>query len=255
MSGLFFGQRLMRNIFKKKSTSIKIPEHLAVIMDGNGRWAKRRALPRKAGHRAGAENLRKFIRWCADFNIPYVTVYAFSSENWSRPQDEVNALMKLIIEFFGKYRRELADEGVKLKFIGHLDDLPEDSLRVVKEAEEESKERERITLIIALSYGARQEIVRAVRNMAREADQGNFDFSELNTENFSDFLYTKGIPDPDLLIRSGGEQRISNFLLWQLSYCEFYFCDKLWPDFKKEDLRKALAEFSERERRFGRIQS
>lgn len=240
-------------LFRKKTLVVKTPRHLAVIMDGNGRWAKRRALPRKAGHRAGAEKLRQFIRWCADFSIPYVTVYAFSAENWNRPKEEVDALMKLIIEFFGKYSQELADEGVRLKFIGHLEDLPEDSLKVVRQAEAESKDRERITLCIALSYGSRQEMIQAIQKMYQSVISGNLDIDHITPELFSDYLYTAGIPDPDLLIRPGGEQRISNFLLWQLSYCEFYFCEKLWPDFTKEDLRQALVEFSDRERRFGNI--
>ncbi len=240
-------------LFKKKELELKIPKHLAVIMDGNGRWARRRALPRKSGHRAGAETLRKFIRWCADFGIPTVTVYAFSSENWDRPKDEVNALMKLIIEFFGKYSKELEEEGVRLKFLGHLEDLPEDSLQVVREAEEESKHRTRITLNIALSYGSRQEIIRAIQNIAREVKDNQYSVDDINIENVDNHLYTAGQENPDLLIRPGGEQRISNFLLWQLSYAELYFTEKLWPDFSKRDLEKALVEFSNRERRFGKV--
>ncbi len=241
------------SLFKKKEINLKIPKHLAVIMDGNGRWAKRRALPRKAGHRAGAETLRKFIRWCADYNIPLVTVYAFSAENWQRPKDEVDALMKLIIEFFAKYKQELEEEGVKLRFIGHLDDLPAESLAVVKEAEEESKHRNRIQLNIALSYGGRQEILRATKLLAEEVKNQQLDISEIDEQIFEKHLYTAGQDNPDLLIRPGGEQRISNFLLWQLSYAELYFTKKLWPDFSKKDLEHALLEFSDRERRFGKV--
>lgn len=237
----------------KQNKQIKIPKHLAVIMDGNGRWAKKRAMPRKFGHRAGAENLRKFIRWCADFSIKYVTVYAFSTENWQRPDDEVQSLMKLIIEFFAKYDKELEAEGVRLKFFGNISDLPADSLATVKKAEEESKDRDRITLNIALSYGSRQEIVNAAKMFAEDVKSGKKDINDLNVNNFSDYLYSKNVPDPDLLIRTGEEKRISNFLLWQLSYCEFYFSNILWPDFSKDDLEAALIEFSERERRFGRV--
>lgn len=240
---------------KNKEKVLRIPKHLAVIMDGNGRWAKKRALPRKLGHRAGAETLRKFVSWCADFEIKYLTVYAFSAENWQRPNDEVKALMRLIAEFFGKYKQELAEEGVCLRFIGNLSDLPEEALRVVEEAAEESKDRHRIILNIALSYGGRQEIVRAARLFAEDVISGEVNLSDLDSNNFSNYLYTKNIPDPDLLIRPGGEERISNFLLWQLSYSEIYFIEKLWPDFTKNDLKKALIEFSDRERRFGKVKN
>lgn len=240
---------------KGKNDLIKIPNHLAVIMDGNGRWAKKRFLPRKAGHRAGAEKLKKFVEWCVDFKIKHLTVYAFSTENWQRPSDEVNALMNLIGEFFKKHRKELAEEGVGLRFIGNLSDLPEESLAVVQEIAEESKDRDRIILHIALSYGGRQEIVRAAQLFAQDVIYDKTLLNDLNIENFSTYLYTKDTPDPDLLIRPGGEQRISNFLLWQLSYTEIYFTDTLWPDFTKDDLKKALIEFADRERRYGKVKN
>ncbi|NLM19833.1 MAG: isoprenyl transferase [Clostridiaceae bacterium] len=235
----------------KKIENLKIPAHVAIIMDGNGRWAKKRLLPRKLGHRAGAEKLRQVVRWCADYNIKYLTVYAFSTENWQRSQDEVNSLMNLIIEFFSKYEDELRAEGVQLRFIGELSDLPAKSLEVVKRAEHDSQERNRIILNIALSYGSRQEIVRACKLYGKALQNGALTSDQLTIDNFSDFLYTADLPDPDLLIRPGGEQRISNFLLWQLSYTEIYFIDKLWPDFSKEDLLQALAEYSRRDRRYG----
>ncbi|MGB4610109.1 MAG: isoprenyl transferase [Saccharofermentanales bacterium] len=241
----------MENLEKNKIDNLRIPEHIAIIMDGNGRWAKKRLLPRKFGHRAGAEKLRQVVRWCADYKIKYLTVYAFSTENWQRSQDEVNSLMNLIIEFFGKYEDELRKEGVRLCFIGELSDLPKKSLEVVQRAERDSQERNRIILNIALSYGSRQEIVRACKLYGEALQKGEMTSDQLTIENFSDFFYAADLPDPDLLIRPGGEQRISNFLLWQLSYTELYFIDKLWPDFSEDDLYQALAEYSARDRRFG----
>lgn len=241
----------MGNLEKNKIDNLRIPEHIAIIMDGNGRWAKKRLLPRKFGHRAGAEKLRQVVRWCADYKIKHLTVYAFSTENWQRSQDEVNSLMNLIIEFFGKYEDELRKEGVRLRFIGELSDLPQKSLEVVQRAERDSQERNRIILNIALSYGSRQEIVRACKLYGEALQNGEMTSDQLTIENFSGFFYAADLPDPDLLIRPGGEQRISNFLLWQLSYTELYFIDKLWPDFSEDDLYQALAEYSGRDRRFG----
>ncbi|NLJ70448.1 MAG: isoprenyl transferase [Clostridiaceae bacterium] len=241
----------MKNLKNDKTENLKIPNHVAIIMDGNGRWAKKRLMPRKIGHRAGAEKLRQVVRWCTDYNIKHLTVYAFSTENWQRSQDEVNSLMNLIVEFFGKYEDELRAEGVRLRFIGELSDLPEKSLEVVQRAERDSQERNRIILNIALSYGSRQEIVRACKLYGEALLNGTMTNDQLTIENFSDFFYAGDLPDPDLLIRPGGEQRISNFLLWQLSYTEMYFIDKLWPDFSKEDLYEALAEYSRRDRRYG----
>ncbi|MDI9489920.1 MAG: isoprenyl transferase [Clostridiaceae bacterium] len=236
-----------------KNQGLIIPEHLAIIMDGNGRWAKKRLLPRKVGHRYGAEKLRQVVRWSADYGIKYLSVYAFSAENWARSADEVNALMNLIVEFFGKYEDELREEGVRLRFTGELSDLPEKSLQVVKQAELDSKDRDRIMLNIALSYGGRQEIVRASRLFGQDLLENQIAIDELTLENFRNYLFTPDIPDPDLLIRPGGEVRISNFLLWQLSYTELYFSDVLWPDYSEDDLYQALVEYSKRERRYGKV--
>jgi undecaprenyl diphosphate synthase len=241
----------MNNSRQNTIKNLKIPTHIAIIMDGNGRWAKKRLLPRKLGHRAGAEKLRQVVRWCADYDIKYLTVYAFSTENWQRSQDEVNSLMNLIVEFFGKYENELRAEGVRLRFIGELSDLPKKSLEVVQKAERDSQDRKRIILNIALSYGSRQEIVRACKLYGEALQTGAMTAEQLTTDNFSDFFYAADLPDPDLLIRPGGECRISNFLLWQLSYTEMYFIDKLWPDFSEDDLYQALAEYSRRDRRYG----
>lgn len=236
-----------------KNQGLIIPEHLAIIMDGNGRWAKKRLLPRKVGHRYGAEKLRQVVRWSADYGIKYLSVYAFSAENWARSAEEVNALMNLIVEFFGKYEDELREEGVRLRFTGELSDLPEKSLQVVKQAELDSKDRDRIMLNIALSYGGRQEIVRACKLFGQDLLENQITIDELTMENFRNYLFTPDIPDPDLLIRPGGEVRISNFLLWQLSYTEFYFSDVLWPDYSEDDLHQALVEYSKRERRYGKV--
>ncbi|HHU54145.1 MAG TPA: isoprenyl transferase [Clostridiaceae bacterium] len=241
----------MGNPKEYKIQNLKIPDHVAIIMDGNGRWAKKRLMPRKFGHRAGAEKLRQVVRWCADYKIKYLTVYAFSTENWQRSKDEVNALMNLIIEFFGKYEDELRAEGVRLNFIGELSDLPQKTLEVVQKAERDSQERNRIILTIALSYGSRQEIIRACKLYGDALQSGTMTPDQLTIDNFSDFFYAADLPDLDLLIRPGGEQRISNFLLWQLSYAEMYFIDKLWPDFSEDDLYQALEEYSGRDRRFG----
>lgn len=243
-----FFRRKANNI---KDRPLKIPQHLAVIMDGNGRWAKRRGLPRQAGHRAGAETLHQFIRWSAGLGIPYVTVYAFSTENWQRPQKEVDSLMQLLIDFFDKYKLELEREGVRLHFFGQLEDLPAKTLAAAHEAEVESLDRNRIQVNIALSYGGRQEILQAAKVLAQDLASGKKDEEDLQVEDLASHLYLADLPDPDLLIRPGGEQRISNFLLWQLSYTELYFSPKLWPDFTQDDLMAALKEFSARDRRFG----
>lgn len=242
-----------RKANKIKDQPLKVPQHLAVIMDGNGRWAKRRGLPRQAGHKAGAETLHQFIRWSADLGIPYVTVYAFSTENWQRPKAEVDNLMQLLIDFFDKYQAELAREKVRLHFFGQLEDLPEKTLAAAREAEMESLSRDRIQVNIALSYGGRQEILQAAKLLAQDLASGKKNEKDLQVEDLANHLYLADLPDPNLLIRPGGEQRISNFLLWQLSYTELYFTPKLWPDFGRDDLVAALKEFSSRDRRFGGV--
>ncbi len=229
----------------------KIPNHIALIMDGNGRWAVKRGLPRVAGHRAGTENLRRIIRACVEFGVPCLTIYAFSTENWSRPADEVEGLMGILAEVIDKELDELNREGVQLRHLGHLEQLPENLRKKVIKAIDMTKDNSRLILNLAWNYGGRDEILCAVKQMMAEGltpDQVTF-------ETFSNHLFTAGLPDPDLLIRTSGEMRISNFLIWQSAYAEWYVTPTYWPDFDKEELRKALLDFCRRDRRFGNITS
>lgn len=236
-----------------KTLEGKLPRHIAVIMDGNGRWAKKRGLPRKSGHFAGAENLYNLCSWCIDFDIEYVTVFAFSTENWQRPQKEVEALMDLFIEFFARYDQELKQQDVRLRFMGEIEELPAKVVETVKRAEAESKERKTLQLVVAFNYGGRREISRAARLLAGKCQQGEISLAEISEEAFASCLYLPDLPDPDLLIRPSGEQRLSNFLLWQSAYSEFWYSDVLWPDFSKEDFSHALMDYIARQRRFGAI--
>lgn len=230
-----------------------VPEHLAVIMDGNGRWAKRRLLPRKAGHRAGAKNLRRLCQMCGDSGVKYLTVYAFSTENWKRPPDEVSALMALFIEFLKSYDAEMDTEGIRLRIMGDVEGLPLDVREAIKEAEAKSKERTRLQLILALNYGGRAEIVRAAKTIAALVSTGSIELEAISEENVKEHLYLPDVPDPDLIIRPSGEFRLSNFLLWQGAYSELWFSDVLWPDFKQRDFDQALAAYASRDRRFGGV--
>ncbi len=234
-------------------TSLKIPLHLAVIMDGNGRWAKRRGLPRQAGHRAGAENLHKFCRICINRGIRYVTVYAFSTENWNRPEDEVHALMGLFVEYIQKFDAEMAGEGVRIRFSGDLAALPENMQKIIAAAEANSRARNRLQLIIAINYGGRRELVQACQKLAKDACDGRIRPEEITEGLLQEALYLPDVPDPDLMIRPSGEQRLSNFLLWESAYSEFWFSDVLWPDFDENDLDEALKVYTSRDRRFGGI--
>ncbi|MHC1782946.1 MAG: isoprenyl transferase [Anaerolineaceae bacterium] len=229
----------------------KIPQHVAVIMDGNGRWAKQRGLPRVAGHQAGTENLRRIIRACVEFGVPCLTIYAFSTENWSRPADEVEGLMNILAEVIDKELDELHREGVQLRHLGHLEQLPENLRAKVIKAIDMTKDNTRLILNLAWNYGGRDEILCAVKKMMAEG----LTPEQITPETFSDHLFTAGLPDPDLLIRTSGEMRISNFLIWQSAYAEWYVTPTYWPDFDKEELRKALMEFGCRDRRFGNITS
>ena len=225
----------------------KIPGHVAIIMDGNGRWAKERGLPRLAGHRAGTENLRTIIRASAKFGIKYLTLYAFSTENWARPKAEITGLMHILADVIDKELRELHEEGARLVHIGHLDGLPKNLQEKVRHAIELTKENKEITIIIAFNYGGRDEIINAIRKMIRDdVNPGDVDESLV-----SSYMFTGGLPDPDLVIRTSGELRTSNFLTWQSVYSEWYFPKVYWPDFNEEELKKALEDYSERERRFG----
>ncbi len=235
------------------AASLKIPRHLAVIMDGNGRWAQRRGLPRSAGHRAGAENLRDVCRLCGKYGIPYLTVYAFSTENWSRPQDEVHTLMALFVEFIRRFDAEMAKEGIRLRFSGDLAALPADMQQIMAQAEADSAARNRLQLIIALNYGGRHELVQACRKLAAEVQAGRLAPDGIDEAVLSGALYLPDVPDPDLVIRPSGEQRLSNFLLWESAYAELWFADVLWPDFAEEHLLAALQAYTNRDRRFGGI--
>lgn len=231
----------------------KLPQHIAIIMDGNGRWARERGLPRVEGHRQGSEVVDEITTVCRNLGIRYLTLYAFSMENWARPKDEIAALMALLKEFLVIKREKLLKNDIRLLSIGDTDRLPPDVLSVLRETQEATSSLDKMFLILALSYSARDEIVRAVNSLLKEKDEGQFKDSFISVERFSDYLDTSGIPDPDLLIRTGGERRISNFLLWQAAYAELYFSDIHWPDFNKEELYKAIGEYQRRERRFGKI--
>jgi undecaprenyl diphosphate synthase len=225
----------------------KVPQHIAIIMDGNGRWAKARGLPRLAGHRAGTENLRAIIKAGVDFGIQYLTFYAFSTENWSRPKSEVEGLMKIMAEVFDREAAELHRQGARLIHIGHLDGLSPNLQEKVRNAVALTSGNDRITIVLALNYGGRDEIVHAVQRMLKD----QVDPSKVDQDLLSDYMFTAGIPDPDLVIRTSGEQRTSNFLTWQTVYSEWYFPTVYWPDFSKEELAKAIEEFGNRNRRFG----
>lgn len=229
------------------------PQHVAIIMDGNGRWARERGLPRREGHRAGAESVREAVEACKELEIKYLTLYAFSSENWNRPRAEIKALMELLERFLKKKTPEMHKQGVRLHAIGRLDALPESCRSELDRAIAETASNTDLDLVLALSYGAREEIVDAVRRIAREAAAGGLDPETIGNQTISDHLYTTGIPDPDLLVRTSGECRLSNFLLWQISYAEIVITRKFWPDFRKSDLHEAIREYARRNRRFGSI--
>lgn len=236
-----------------KNTDIILPEHIGIIMDGNGRWAKKRSLPRSVGHREGAKTFRKITRYCSDIGIKYLTVYAFSTENWKRPQDEVSALMKLFKSYLNEALEDFKDDSIVVKFIGDKSHFSEDLQKLMIENEESSKNRDGMVLNIAMNYGSRDEIVRAVKNISLDVKAGKLDADKIDEELFSNYLYTAGQPDPDLIIRPSGEYRISNFMLWQAAYTEFVIMNKLWPDFEKSDLDEAINIYSQRNRRFGGV--
>jgi undecaprenyl diphosphate synthase len=231
----------------EKEVFEKIPAHIAIIMDGNGRWASARHLPRMAGHRAGTENLRRIIRACVEFGVRYLTIYAFSTENWKRPQDEVSGLMQILAESIERELAELHTQGVRLNHIGRLEQLDDQLRSKIVEAMELTRNNKRLTLNIAWNYGGRDEIVYAAQQIVKQGLEPNL----VNEEAISSRLFTSGIPDPDLVIRTSGEQRISNFLIWQSAYSEWYFTPILWPDFGKDALGEAIKDFGNRSRRFG----
>ena len=228
-----------------------VPRHVAVIMDGNGRWAKQRGQPRIFGHRAGAESLRAILRACRDHGVEYLTVYAFSTENWIRPKEEVSGLMALLKTFLKKDEHELHENQVRLRVTGRIQDLPKAVRAELERVMAATRHYAKGHLILALSYGGRTEIVDAVRAIATKAQTGELDPARIDETTISRHLYLPDVPDPDLMIRTSGELRLSNFLLWELSYSEFFFTETLWPDFREPDFAKALAEYARRQRRYG----
>ena len=230
---------------------LKVPVSLGVIMDGNGRWATQRHLPRSAGHRAGAENLKDLCRNCGRYGVKYLTVYAFSTENWARPQAEVEQLMKLFVEFVDCYDPELKEEDIRMRFTGDIPALPEKVREVIKIEEERSKDRKKMQLIIAFNYGGRREIVNSCQKIAEQIKAGTLEPADITEQMISDNLYLPEVPDPELIIRPSGELRISNFLLWECAYSEFWISDVLWPDFGYEELTQAFRDYALRDRRFG----
>ena len=228
-----------------------VPRHIAIIMDGNGRWAQARGLPRIAGHRHGAEAARRAVTAAAELGVPYLTLFGFSSENWRRPSGEIQDLMGLLRHYLRGEIAELHRNGVRLRVIGELGRLDPDIIEMIERAEAMTRDNARITVTIALSYGGRAEIVAAVRAIAQRVQSGSLAAAAIDEDCFTRYLFTAGLPDPDLLIRTSGEQRISNFLLWQSAYSEFFFTKTLWPDFSNHDLEEAIDEFCGRDRRYG----
>ncbi|MDI6753095.1 MAG: isoprenyl transferase [Thermodesulfobacteriota bacterium] len=229
----------------------KLPRHLAIIMDGNGRWAEKRSLDRIAGHQKGADSVRTVVRACREIGISYLTLFAFSSENWSRPRGEVEALMALLREYLIAEFREMLDKDIRLQAIGDLSRLPKEVFSTLSETVKQTAPATGMTLTLALSYGGRDDIIQAIRRIMANCRDGNLTPEDINERLFSMYLWTANLPDPDLLIRTSGEVRISNFFLWQLAYTEIYVTPTLWPDFGKEDLIQALLSYQDRERRFG----
>jgi undecaprenyl diphosphate synthase len=228
-----------------------LPRHIAIIMDGNGRWAQNHSLGRIAGHRKGAESVRKVVEACRAIGISYLTLYAFSSENWSRPEKEVSALMTLLERYLKSEVKVMMKNNIRLRTIGDTAALPEKVRAVLGDTIEKTAGNTAMTLVLALNYGSHDEILEAVRKLIEQALQGKIGTSDITDERFQECLYTKDMPDPDLLIRTSGEYRLSNFLMWQTAYTEFYFTDTLWPDFREEQLIEAILEFQRRERRYG----
>lgn len=237
----------------RDKTTLSIPNHVAIILDGNGRWAKKRLLPRNLGHKAGAKAVEDICEDAWNLGIKYLTVYAFSTENWKRPEDEVNALMKLLRNYLTDCIERSNKNNMRVRVIGEKSGLSQDIRDRIEELEKVTEKNTGLNFTIAINYGSRDEITRAVRTIAKMAAAGEIDPDIIDMDTISESLDTKGIPDPDLLIRTSGEERLSNFLLWQLAYTEFYFTDVLWPDFDKKELERAIEKYNGRERRFGGV--
>lgn len=232
-------------------SGLRVPEHVAIILDGNGRWAKKHHVPKNVGHSKGSDNVEKIVEAAHDMGIKYITVYAFSTENWNRSEKEVSALMKLLRDYLKQCLKKSKDNNMRCLIIGDKTGLDQDIRDSIDELEEFSKDFDGITFIIALNYGSRDEIRRAVQTIAKDCVDGKIEASDISEDTISSYLDTKGIPDPDLLIRTSGEIRLSNFLMWQAAYTEYYFTDVLWPDFKPKHLFKAIEEYNNRDRRYG----
>jgi undecaprenyl diphosphate synthase len=242
--------RLIMN-FEEKVLSGRIPEHIAVIMDGNRRWAKQKNLPTRLGHREGALRVTDLVKYCGDIGVKYLSLYAFYTENWKREKQEIEYLMNLLVEFVVKELNNLHKNDVKITMMGNMEDLPDKTKREVERSIELTKNNKTLHLNIALSYGARSEIIRAVKNIIKDSENNRIKIDDIDEESFKRYLFTYDMPDPDLLIRTSGEIRLSNFLLYQVAYTEFYFTDVLWPDFNKNELLKAIDSYQQRKRRYG----
>lgn len=248
------GRKTDREKFDELMAAIdrsQLPVHIAIIMDGNGRWATKRGLPRALGHRAGVESLREIVNMCSSLGVTYLTVYAFSTENWKRPKEEVNILMDLLVEYLIKEIAELHSKNVKVRALGRISELPDKAVQALADAEKKTRDNTGLNLNLALNYGGRTEITEAVRKIAEMVKSGRVEPDQVNEELIASCLYTGDMPDPDLLIRPSGEQRISNFLLWQAAYAEFWYSPELWPDFRKVHLLEAVLDYQTRQRRFG----
>jgi undecaprenyl diphosphate synthase len=241
------------NLQENLKKSGEIPRHIAIIMDGNGRWARKRGLPRVAGHKRGVETVRDIVEACAQVGVKFLTLYTFSTENWKRPKDEVSTLMRLLLKSLKDRADELNENNIKLTTIGDVSAFPEVVQKRLYEDIERTKNNKRMTLNLALSYSGRWELLEAIKNIGRQIEQGKLNIDQINEQLVSESLTTKNIPDPDLLIRTSGEFRVSNFLLWQIAYTEFFITDVYWPDFSRKHLYEAIKDFQGRERRFGKI--
>lgn len=249
----FLRKKIIKDPIISSFDNNNIPKHIAIIMDGNGRWAKERNLPRSMGHRAGVETIREIVKECNKIGIKYLTLYAFSTENWKRSTDEVSVLMKLLVEYLKNEFDELNKNGVVINSIGDVSKLPiicQDELNI---AYEKTKNNKKLVLTLALNYGGRDEIMHAIKGICKDIKLGIIVENDINDEMISSYLYTKGMPDPDIIIRPSGEQRLSNFLLWQCAYSEFWYSNVKWPDFKKENLYEAIMDYQKRDRRFGKV--
>lgn len=248
---MFFRKKTLGNTVDVDYNNL--PEHIGIIMDGNGRWAKKRGLPRKFGHREGAKVLEKITRFAGDIGIKYITYYAFSTENWKRPDDEVHSLMRLMVEYLDDYERLLGGEDIRIRIIGKREGLSDEILEKINIVENATKQNSKITMNIAINYGGREDILNAVKTIASKVEKGEMKADDITEQDICDNLYTYYMPDPDLIIRPSGELRLSNFLMWQSAYSEFWFSDINWPDFTKEDFLKAISDFQKRNRRYGGV--